>query len=47
MGSSICNALGGWSLTDTARSNIHDLGVSISEVVAAIETGEWLPAETV
>lgn len=37
--------LGGWSLTDTARNNIHDLGVSISEVVAAIETGKWLPTE--
>ena len=45
VGSSIFDALGGWSLTDTARNNIHDLGVSISEVMAAIETGEWLPTE--
>jgi hypothetical protein len=44
-GSSIFDELGGWSLTDTARNNIHDLGVSISEVMAAIETGEWLPTE--
>ena len=45
VGSSICDALGGWSLTDTARNNIHDLGVSISAVMAAIEAGEWLPTE--
>lgn len=44
-GLSIFDELGGWSLTDTARNNIHDLGVSISEVMAAIETGEWLPTE--
>lgn len=44
-GSSIFDELGGWSLTDTARNNIHDLGVSISEVMAAIEAGEWLPTE--
>lgn len=45
VGSSIFDELGGWSLTDTARNNIHDLGVSISEVMAAIETGEWLPTK--
>ena len=45
VGSSIFDALGGWSLTDTARNNIHDLGVSIDKVMAAIETGEWLPTE--
>ena len=45
VGSSIFDELGGWSLTDTAHNNIHDLGVSISEVMAAIETGEWLPTE--
>ena len=45
VGSSIFDELGGWSLTDTARNNIHDLGVSVSEVMAAIETGEWLPTE--
>ena len=45
VGSSFFDELGGWSLTDTARNNIHDLGVSISEVMAAIETGEWLPTE--
>ena len=44
-GSSIFDELGGWSLTDTARNNIHDLGVSISEVMAAIEAGGWLPTE--
>ena len=44
-GSSIFDELGGWSLTDTARNNIHDLGVSIDKVMAAIETGEWLPTE--
>lgn len=44
-GSSIFDELGGWSLTDTARNNIHYLDVSISEVMAAIETGEWLPTE--
>jgi hypothetical protein len=36
VGSSICDELGGWSLTDTARNNIHDLGVSISEVMDII-----------
>ena len=45
VGSSIFDELGGWGLTGTARSNIHDLGVSISEVMAAIEAGEWLPTE--
>ena len=45
VGSSIFDELGGWSLTDTARNNIHDLGVSIDKVMAAIETGEWLPTE--
>lgn len=44
-GSSIFDELGGWSLTDTARNNIHDLGVSIDKVMTAIETGEWLPTE--
>lgn len=44
-GSSIFDELGGWSLTDTARNNIHTLNISISEVMAAIETGKWLPAE--
>lgn len=44
-GLSIFDELGGWSLTDTARNNIHDLGVSIDKVMAAIETGEWLPTE--
>lgn len=44
-GSSIFDELGGWSLTVTARNNIHDLGVSIEKVMAAIETGEWLPTE--
>ena len=34
-----------WSLTDTARNNIHELDVSIDKVMAAIETGEWLPTE--
>ena len=45
VGSSIFDELGGWSLTDTARNNIHDLDVSIDKVMAAIETGEWLPTE--
>ena len=45
VGSSICDALGGWGLTGTARNNIHDLGVSIDKVMAAIEAGEWLPTE--
>ena len=44
-GSSIFDELGGWSLTDTARNNIHDLGVSIDKVMAAIETGDWLPTK--
>lgn len=44
-GSSIFDELGGWSLTVTARNNIHELGVSIDKVMAAIETGEWLPTE--
>ena len=44
-GSSIFDELGGWSLTDTARNNIHELDVSIDKVMAAIETGEWLPTE--
>ena len=45
VGSSIFDELGGWSLTDTARNNIHELGVSIDKVMAAIEAGEWLPTE--
>ena len=44
-GSSIFDELGGWSLTDTARNNIHTLNISISDVVSVIESGEWLPAE--
>lgn len=44
-GSSIFDELGGWSLTDTARNNIHSRNISISDVVSVIESGEWLPAE--
>ena len=39
------SSLGGWGLTDTARHNIYALGVSVGEVLEAIESGEWLPAE--
>ena len=39
------SSLGGWGLTATARHNIYALGVSVGEVLEAIESGEWLPAE--
>lgn len=44
-GMALFDELGSWSLTDTARNNINALGVSVGEVLEAIESGEWLPAE--